>query len=144
MGEMRKPEITAGAAFVAACWLLALASAWTGQADGVCIQDRVVLKPVYMVDLTLADGTRVSLCNVTCALLFLRDQGRSAQEVSVRDETTGEPIDSETAFYVESEVFTHRESANRIHVFALEADARRHAGHYGGTLLPSPFTPHIR
>ena len=48
-------------------------------------------------------------------------------------------MDSEQAVYVESAVFTHRESANRIHIFADSADAEEHAEHYAGTIVPSPF-----
>jgi len=146
MAAMTRGEIAAGAAFMAACWIIALAAglAGRGTAGGVCAQDRVPLKPVYQVEVAMAEGSSVSLCNVTCALLYLEEGGRRAREVTVRDETTGEPIDSEAALYVESEVFTHRESANRIHVFALEADARQHAEHYGGEALPSPFTLYLQ
>jgi hypothetical protein len=89
-------------------------------------------------------GRTVSLCNVTCALLYLEEAEHRAVKVTVRDETSGEPLDSESAFYVESRVYTHRESANRIHVFADAAHAREHVEGYDGEPVKSPFAGEIQ
>jgi len=140
-GLLRK-EVAAAAALVAACWLLALASALAGRGAGpLCAQDRVPLKPRYQVDVVPADGATLRLCNVTCAALFLRGNERPVARVVVRDEETGAPLDPAAAFFVESEVFTHRESSNRIHVFGSLADAEEHARLYRGRRVPNPFAP---
>ena len=57
----------------------------------------------------------------------------------VRDEVSGRLLVPAQAVFVTSEVFTHRESANRTHVFAERAEAERHAAEYRGELVPSPF-----
>jgi len=138
-----RKDLAAGAALVVCCWTLALASALLARRSGVplCAQDSVPLKPEYQVDVALQDGRTVSLCNVTCALLYLKEAGRRAARVIVRDETTGAPLDPASAFFVESDVFTHRESSNRVHVFASRADAQEHAREYGGRFVPDPFPP---
>jgi hypothetical protein len=145
MRGLAKTEVVAAAALPVALLLLALWSTLALRApeDTLCAQDRVELKPAYRVVLEMRSGRRFSVCNVTCALLFLRETGKPLRSVTVLDEATGEPLDSESAFYVESRVFTHRESANRIHVFAGRADAEEHAGSYEGEILPSPFTEHL-
>ena len=44
---------------------------------------------------------------------------------------SGRPVDAASAHYVESEVYTHRESANRIHVFeSSKPSPYRHRNEY--------------
>jgi hypothetical protein len=138
-----KKELIGGIVFTGACWLVALFSSLaprgTAGENFLCAQDAVPLKPEYQVEARFAGGEVRRFCNVGCAAAYLKEKRREAEAISVRDEVTSAPLDSEAAVYVESEVFTHRESSNRIHVFAVPSDAERHAGEYNGTIIPNPF-----
>jgi hypothetical protein len=140
-----KKELVGGIIFTAACWLVALLSAVGSRGPAekpLCAQDAVPLKPEYQVEVRFSGGEVRRFCNAGCALAYLNETRRNRRDVeavTVTDETTGAPLDSGAAFYVESEVFTHRESSNRIHVFAAREDARRHASEFNGAIIPNPF-----
>jgi hypothetical protein len=138
---MSKKEIALGTAFTLACWLAAVLSVVLAHERGgkLCALDSVPLKPEFQVDVVFADGTEKSFCNPLCAAGYIREGKGAARSITVRDENTGKLLDAESAIYVESEVFTHRESASRIHVFSNRADAEEHAQQYRGAIIPSPF-----
>lgn len=146
MRGFTRTELAAAATMLAALLFLAVwsAAALRAPAGAVCGQDQVEIKPAYRVEVELQTGRRVALCNVTCALLYLQETGKAPRGVTVLDESSGEPLDAGDAFYVESRVFTHRESVNRIHVFADRTDAQEHADHYEGRIVPSPFAEQLR
>ena len=139
---MTKKEIAGGIALVMGCWALALGVTLAARDSGaaVCALDLVPLKPIYQLDATMADGNRVSFCNTTCARTYLEQAATPAVEVTVRDEESGETLEARAAFYVESEVYTHRESSNRIHAFGMRSDAERHGEMYQGRLMECPFS----
>ena len=139
---MTNKEIAGGIALVLGCWVLALGVTLSAQGSGaaVCALDLVVLKPIYQVDATMVDGSRVSFCNSTCAWTYLEQSATPVVAVTVYDEESGESLEAGAAFYVESEVYTHRESSNRIHVFGNRSDAERHGEMYQGRLMECPFS----
>jgi hypothetical protein len=142
-GVMSKKEITAGIVLMAVGWILALLSSLVATrpaGEAVCALDSVSLKPEFQVDVTFRDGSKQSFCNAACTLSYLREGRRAVRSITVRDENSGEPLDAKEAFYAKSEVFTHRESSNKIHIFAALDDAKEHAEQYGGRMIPNPFS----
>jgi hypothetical protein len=57
----------------------------------------------------------------------------------VTDETTGEKIKAELAYYVESDVTTTPHTGNRIHAFSHEKAAELHAQQYKGKFIKNPL-----
>ncbi|MGD9039349.1 MAG: hypothetical protein PVH82_06925, partial [Desulfobacteraceae bacterium] len=55
------------------------------------------------------------------------------------DETTGEKIRAELAYYVKSNVITTPHTGNRIHAFSHEKAAELHAQQYRGNFLKNPL-----
>ena len=83
-----------------------------------------------------ADGREEVFCGSACLARRLRDApGATA---TVTDEATGRAVDAASAWFVESAVPSVPSNGSRLHAFAREADARRHAGAHHGTVLAGP------
>ena len=59
----------------------------------------------------------------------------ATRKIFVVDEASGREIDADDAWFVRSLVVAVPATADRVHVFASEAAARRHAEEFQGTLL---------
>ena len=75
-------------------------------------------------------------CSIPCARAAPRPPGT---RVLVTDEATGDEVDADAAFYVESPVVSVAHNRTRIHAFASPADARAHIREHGGRWVPNPF-----
>lgn len=112
-----------------------------GQREG-CELDGMDVVPAYRV--RVQQGTqRRMFCSIRCAEIWLRDKDRSALEVYVTDENSGEEVLADTAHFVRSLVCTTRVSGNRVHAFRDRADAEAHASHCRGTILEDEQRPFV-
>jgi hypothetical protein len=113
-----------------------------GMSQGCSLDGQPVnaLVCVHVVD---EGGRSHEFCCIRCAELWLEQQPEAAKKVLVIDEATGQELDAGTAYFVRSQVVTNAATGNRLHAFARQDDAQRHANAYGGTMLPPaerPFT----
>lgn len=112
-----------------------------------CLLDRLPIQPIYMVRLMMDEGQQEILLfgSPRCALTYLeKNPGKRPASVVLTDEVSGRPVPSQRAWVVRSAVETSRQDGNRLHVFADEIEARRHAQSYDGAIVPDPFAPHVR
>jgi hypothetical protein len=129
------------AALLAVAAVPLVASAWRARGDERCAEDAVRIDPRYRVEVVSSRRGTEAYCSVRCAERRLRRAAVAPREVLVTDETTGRRVPAESAWFVESAVVTDAATGNRVHVFAEEADARRHAASFHGTVLPgAPWT----
>jgi hypothetical protein len=138
---MSRKEATTGLIVVAAAWLIALLSALNGHggAEDACAQDNVGIKPVFEVTLVIEGGGEMRFCNTGCALAYIKASRLVVEKITVRGEESGTTLPASDAYFAESEVYTHRESSNRIHVFSTLQDARAHAEQFNGRVVDCPF-----
>jgi hypothetical protein len=76
---------------------------------------------------------------VLSAQLWLKGNSEPISAIWVTDETTGEKIRAELAYYVESNVITTPHIGNRVHAFSHEKAAELHAKQYKGKLVKNPL-----
>jgi hypothetical protein len=124
---------------------LALAGHWVRRpAAPACALDGANIEDVYRVEVVDARGHTHVFCCPRCARIWLEHQTEPSQAVTVTDETSGQRVDATAAYYVRSSVVTAPATGNRIHVFRTLTDAERHAGAFGGVLLPEAENPFHR
>src|SRR5262249_20029413 len=97
------------------------------------------IEPLYRVRVIYRGGQGDDFCCIRCASRW-NYRGYAAQ-VLVVDETSGEEIDSQTAYFVESAIVTNRVTGNHVHAFRDRAAAEEHARAYGGLLLQAADGP---
>ncbi len=131
----------AAVALVAVCSLPLVGSALRGDPPPRCAADGVVLASDPRVRVELDAGATHGFCCVSCAERFLDARGAAAERVLVIDEETGAPVVADRAFFVRSRVVTEPATGDRIHVFASQRDAERHAETYRGRLLTGDERP---
>lgn len=88
----------------------------------------------------VAGGERL-LCCVDCARRWLTRTGEAPRGILVVDEVSGAEIPAGKAWFVESRVLAFAVCGCRVHVFAREADARRHVEDFGGFVLEGDRRP---
>ncbi len=106
-----------------------------------CALDGVLVDPLHRVVVDEADGARAALCSISCATAWLAREGAAPSSIRVVDEATGDELDVRAAWFVTSRVVAVAAADDRTHVFASEADARRHAQAYGGHVLVGDRRP---
>ena len=104
--------------------------------DGVIVDAR---HAVRVVDRETAASRR--FCCTTCAAAWLVREPIWPRQVFVTDEETGTELDAERASFVRSSVVAVPATGNRIHVFATESAAKRHAEEFRGTILVGDDRP---
>jgi len=104
-----------------------------------CDYDGAKIQPFYEVCFTLQDGSDKKFCSIVCALQALAQYNEKVNSIVVTDETTGQKVEAEKAFFVESSVVTVPHVRNNVHVFASEEPARRHQNRYQGKSISNPF-----
>ena len=109
-------------------------------ASSRCSLDGIQVRPLYEVVIIQKDETPHKFSCVVSARIWFRENSERVSYILVTDEVTGEKIDAEHAFYVESEVITTQHTENRIHVFTQEESARSHAKRFNGKLVKNPFS----
>jgi hypothetical protein len=124
---------------------LALAGAWVrSRPSGGCALDGAPIDPIYRVEIIDGRGETHAFCCVTCARLWLTRQPASPRNIVVTDETSGQPIDADSACFVRSFVVTRPTTGNRVHAFRSRADAEKHAEQFGGVVLSEAESPFAR
>ena len=109
------------------------------QSASRCALDGSLIEPVYEVEIIQGDQSSRMFCCVLNAQIWLERNGSPVSAVWVADETTGDKIRAEEAFYVASRIVTTPHTGNRIHAFAQKADAKRHANQFHGNLISNPL-----
>lgn len=120
--------------------LLPVLGRWARGPGARCAWDGVRIDARYRARLVVA-GTGQDYCCVSCLVRRLAASGAGAAGAEVTDETTGRLVDARDAWFVRSAVVTVPATGNRVHAFASEEDARRHAAAFHGTVLPGPGVP---
>ena len=104
-----------------------------------CSLDGIGIDPLYEVTIIQEGKTSYSFSCVLSAQLWLKGNSEPISSIWVTDETTGEKIRAELAYYVESRVITTPHIGNRIHAFSHEKAAELHAQQYKGKFVKNPL-----
>jgi hypothetical protein len=119
-----------------------LARALGGPALPRCVSDGVPLAAdAPRVRLEWADGTTRDFCCVSCAEGWALTARSAPADVRVTDEPSGRLIEARKAYFVASHVVAQPATRDSVHSFADEAEARRHADAYRGSLLTGSDRP---
>ena len=97
--------------------------------------------PRYRARCVEADGREAAYCCVPCLRSGLARLAAPPRRVLVTDETSGAEVDAGAAWFVDSVIVTSAATGNTTHAFASEAEARRHAAAFRGTVLAGPGLP---
>lgn len=103
-----------------------------------CALDGVRVTPETRARARLDDGRVEDFCGPACLAKRLRDPALAGARATVTDETSGAEIAAGSAWFVESAVTSVPANGSRLHAFAREEDARRHAAAHHGTVLGGP------
>ena len=115
---------------------LPAAGAWARQRSAEhCALDGGVLESSTQVRTVDSQGESLRFCCIQCAEVWRLRNPSAFRATYVTDEATLREVAAESAFFVRSSVVTNRLTGNRIHAFASETDARRHAGDFRGSML---------
>jgi len=126
---------------LAAAALPLLGRAVRSGGEARCAFNGVRIDPARAVRITDTEGRERTLCCVDCARRWLERAGGAPRGILVPDEATGMPVPAGKAWFVESRVLAFPVCGCRIHAFAREADARRHAEEFGGLVLEGDRRP---
>jgi len=129
----------AGLAIAAA--LPIAAGALRGDRGERCDLDGVTIEPTWRVRFVDDGGRERRFCCVDCARRWIDRSHDVPDRIAVTDEATGAEIDAEDAWFVRSSVVSFATSGSHLHVFAREADARRHAEAFRGAVLAGKERP---
>lgn len=132
---------------LAAVWLsfvavLPLVADWLrGPPTQACALDGMQVDPSQRVRVVDAYGSQFQFCSLACAEYWIETSGAKPVAIYATDEMTGQEIDAASAFYVRSSVVSHVRTQENRHVFAREADAKRHAELFHGRMLQGEQRP---
>ena len=111
-------------------------AAWRRDGAPRCALDGVRPAAGAASEIRFADGRREVFCGPGCLVRRLATLAAPPARALVVDETTGAAVDAASAWYVESAVISNPANRDRLHAFAREQDARRHAAaHHGRARL---------
>lgn len=130
------PKIAAWFVFVGVLAIGSRAYMKHARADR-CSLDGNRITPIYQVDLVVDGNVVESFCCVKCAEEWPDVPDGALWHV--RDEVTGQTIDTTKARFVESDVVTTASRQCRTHAFKNWADAMSHLENHNGSWVPSPF-----
>jgi hypothetical protein len=108
-----------------------------------CAADGRSLSAAAPVRIVSVSGESTRFCGVSCADRWVAGGNASSEDVFVLDETTGEELPADEAFFVRSLVLNPA-TRDRLHVFARRGDAERHARAYAGAILEGRERPFSR
>jgi hypothetical protein len=115
---------------------LPLLGRWARSGQGErCSWDGVSTQARYRARLVDAAGAEEALCCLCCLDARLATLRVPPRRVVVTDETTKAEVEAEAGWYVDSSVMTNPSTHCRVHVFASEDDARRHALTFHGMVV---------
>ncbi len=121
---------------------LPLAGKWLRRHDAPrCAVDGLVIDPLYRVRVVDDAGHAYSFCCVKCARRWWRRHADERTATFVTDETSGDEIPANQAYFVDSNVITNPVTNNSIHVFRKRVDAEAHARGFAGELLTGTELP---
>ena len=128
-----------GVLIVGVCIFSLVVSFRHGNHRSGCSLDGSEIERMYEVVIIQKDRLSRSFGCVLSARIWFRENDEQVSSVLVTDESTGEKIRAEDAFYVVSDVVTTPYTGNRIHVFAEKTRAISHATQFKGRLIKNPF-----
>jgi hypothetical protein len=115
---------------------LPVLGAWLRSSGDRCAWDGVRIDDRYRTRLETAEGRNEELCCVSCLVRRLAQGTTSTRaRAFVTDESNGNLVAADSAWFVRSAVVTDPVTGNRVHAFATEHAARRHASSFHGTVL---------
>ena len=104
-----------------------------------CANDGLRINPLYEVQFSMKDSSVYRFCSIVCALQAFDRLKENIALALVTDEVSGQKVNAEKAFFIESRVVTVPHVKNRIHVFASEPEAVHHRDEYSGKHINNPF-----
>jgi hypothetical protein len=139
---MKRSSLAFAVGLAAVCALPFALKPLRGDGAVHCALDGVVVNPRYAVRV-LDEPTGVSrrFCCPSCAETWIARDPAVRRRAFVTDETTGDEIDARDAWFVRSRVVAVQATDSRVHSFATEAAARRHADEFRGTALEGDERP---
>lgn len=139
---MRASSLLAALGIALAAALPVVASRLRGPGAPRCDRDGTALVGTLRIRAESVEAS-ATFCSVRCAADWLARSGPGWQVV-VGDEATGREVPAADAWFVRSRVVASPATGERIHAFALRADAESHAALYGGRLLVGADHPFAR
>lgn len=112
-----------------------------GRPESTCALDGAPIDPACRVQIVDCRSRPHVFCCILCGQRWLEQQNEAPQTVRVAEEPSGRMIDAAGAWFVRSAVVNVPHTGNRIHAFAREGDARRHAAAQRGVVLPDDERP---
>jgi len=109
--------------------------------ENSCALDGVAIEPIYRVRIIDRQIQSYEFCCLKCAQLWLAAHDSTPLAVFVTDETGGKEIPAGQAHYAASTVVTMPTTGNRIHTFARESEAQKHADTFWGRVLRDKDRP---
>ena len=106
-----------------------------------CALDGGSVDPRLRVRIVDAAGDDFEFCCLSCAQWWLEASRARPSRIYVTDETSGEEIEAEKAYYVRSRVVSHGPTQERRHVFRHQSDAETHAREFHGRVLEGKRRP---
>jgi len=107
-----------------------------------CALDGVVIDARYAVRvLDETSGESHRFCCPMCAETWIARDPSVRRQAFVTDESSGAEVDARDAWFVRSRVVAVPATDSRVHSFAKEAAAGRHAEEFRGTLLEGDERP---
>jgi hypothetical protein len=139
---MKRPAIAFAVGLALVCALPFLSKPFRADGADRCALDGVALDARYAVRL-LDESTGVSrrFCCPKCAETWIARDPSARRQAFVTDETTGAEVDARDAWFVRSRVVAVPATDSRVHSFATESAARRHADEFRGTALEGDERP---
>jgi hypothetical protein len=106
-----------------------------------CTHDGLLLEPRYQVRIVLATNRSQRFCSIRCAGRWLARHELQPVAIYVTDELSGEELEMEAAYFVQSTVVTNPITRNSVHVFRDRSAALEHIRVFGGCLLTGAERP---
>jgi hypothetical protein len=135
---MRRGALLFAAGLVVAAAVPVVGSALRRLGVARCALDGVRVTDATRARARLAGGCDLDFCGPECLARRLRDPALAGAAATVTDEATGREVDAASAWFVASAVTSVPANGSRLHAFAREEDARRHAAAHHGTVWPGP------
>lgn len=111
-------------------------------ASARCALDGQTIDALYAVKVIADSDGEYQFCCIICAELWMDRAGATPRKIILVDESSGEPMDSSVAYYVDgSSVLSNAPTGDRRHVFRKLEDAQSHAAIYRGRVLSGNERP---
>ena len=110
-----------------------------GSEEIKCSLCRVTVEAIKEVTFVLEDDVVKHYCSINCAVKTYNELKNKIKYIAVTDETTGEKVDCNLTFFVESEIVTDKSTGTNIHVFKDGDAAKENAKKYNGKVIDCPF-----